>query len=156
MKYKVLKECVIESKYHAVGDIYHQGRCMTLKALMALIDNGFIEGIKDEPWKPKEGELYHYVACNGLFRSARWVGCTEDRNRLEMGNCFKNTLIAGKAAAWLRAFKVLRDDAKGFKPDWQYQKCKHSVAYDHFSKRLIITNRRVPRRAFDGAMYELS
>lgn len=53
MRYRVLKECVIESKYRAVGDTYCQGKYMPLEALMALIDNGFIEKAKDKAWEPK-------------------------------------------------------------------------------------------------------
>lgn len=139
MKYKVLKECVIESKYHAVGDVYYQDRHMALKALMALIDNGFIEGIEDELWAPEYGEPYWFI--NNTADILRDDDCPLgqiDKQRVSIGNCFRTKEQAEKAVAWLEAFKVLREDAKGFKPNWgDTNQNKWLVFYCHDTRQFI-------------------
>lgn len=99
-----------------------------------LLDSDWFEEIPDEckRWRAKEGERYWYVDAWGAadldYESREDI----DDMRYELGNYFKTEEEAQKAADWLRAFATLRDDAKGFKPDWKncFQE-KWSVVYDH-------------------------
>ena len=60
-----------------------------------------------------------------------------DDGRYEFGNYFKTEEEAQKASGWLKAFAVLRDDTKGFKPDWENSdQDKWYVYYDHREKEL--------------------
>lgn len=49
---------------------------------------------------------------------------------------------------WLKAFKVLRDDTKGFRPDWSNDNCyRCSVSYDHDARELRIHVSRLSQEA---------
>lgn len=85
-----------------------------------LLRNKFIEEVNDEPWKPKEDEEYWLIYSDGCVSFSSWQEHDiSDQNRLDIGNCFQTKEQAEKALEWLKAFKVLRDDTKGFKPDWR-------------------------------------
>lgn len=69
-------------------------------------------------WRAERGELYYCVDSNGLVASemeSRW-GC--DDRRHDIGNYFKSEAEAQAYADYLKALATVRDDAKGFEPDW--------------------------------------
>ena len=121
MKYKVLKDFVDRSgNILNKGDIYEVVSCLSPDLLLdGLVEHGFIEKDNDGPWEPKDGEGYCYLNDTGYTRyEPHFCYDTEDDDRLDIGNCFQTVEQAEKAVQWLKAFKVLRDDTKGFKPDW--------------------------------------
>lgn len=90
----------------------------------------------DDPngrWEPKEGDWYYYVNYYDPGTSVdyvRWADDEYDRAALSIGNVYKTENEAEKAAEWLKARKVLFDDAKGFKPNWKdAQEPKWSVVW---------------------------
>lgn len=137
-RYKVLKECVIECAHFDVGQEYTPVK-MTSEALDKFIEYGFLELVKDEPWEPKKGDTYWVVCENGDVNYVYAEGETGTKSRVAMGNCFQTEEQAKKAVEWLRAFKVLRGDTKGFKPDWKEpDQDKFMVFYDNADKYLGI------------------
>lgn len=91
-------------------------------ALQELIaeDSGWFEEVKaDECWVPAYGEGYWYIADTDGVGTTVWTGHrTIDKYRLAIGNVFRTKEDAEKALEWLKARKILFDDAKGFKPNW--------------------------------------
>ena len=91
----------------------------------------------DDPngiWKPKEGDEYYYVlpyaGLRGRVSSAPWGNNGFDKSANEIGNVFRTEEDAEKAWEWLKARKVLFDDANGFKPNWKdNEQRKWSVYY---------------------------
>lgn len=85
-------------------------------------------------WKPKEGDKYYYIRSygyDGAVIRSRWTNDYFNRVGNEIGNVFRTKEEAEKAVEWLKARKVLFDDAKGFKPDWRdTEQRKWSVCYD--------------------------
>ena len=89
-------------------------------------------------WRTKEGGQYWFVEDDGGVANDcdDWV--TDDR-RYEFGNYFKTKEEAQKASDWLKAFTILRDDTKGFKPDWEDPDQKvWTVRYDRCGGKLVI------------------
>ena len=81
-----------------------------------------------EPWEPKEEDVYYYVG-TGVDHTT-WADDEYDQRALSIGNIFRTEEEAEKAVEWLKARKVLFDDAKGFKPDWRNtEQFKWSVYY---------------------------
>lgn len=83
-------------------------------------------------WEPKVGDKYwHINAYNNGVGTTTWCGDDIDRAVNENGNVFRTEEDAEKAVRWLKARKVLFDDAKGFKPNWKDEKeRKWSVYWD--------------------------
>lgn len=73
-------------------------------------------------WKPKMGDKYYYILQYGLcgrVSHAPWENNDSDKLANEIGNVFRTEEEAEKALEWLKARKVLFEDAKGFKPNWR-------------------------------------
>lgn len=63
----------------------------------------------------------------------------EENKRWRASIYFKTEEEAKKARDWLKAFTVLRDDTKGFKPNWKDKtEDKYFVAYDHYEEEFWI------------------
>lgn len=94
----------------------------TLERFNILDSDWFEEITEGERWRAYKGDLYWYVSSYGEARDATCSGmelyCSTDDCRYSIGNYFKTEEEAKKAVEWLKAFTVLRDDTKGFKPDW--------------------------------------
>lgn len=89
-------------------------------ALQELIAEGseWFEEVKaGECWTPTDGEGYWHITDIDGAHHAVWIGHEIDEYRLAMGNVFRTEEDAGRAIKWLKARKVLFDDANGFKPD---------------------------------------
>ena len=146
MKYKVLKEFVDTR----VRELMKPGNITTFlyeddagSYRNLLIQYGFIEEIKDESWKPKEGKTDYYITADGSVATCCYMSKDElpyALRRNEIGNSFPTREERDKAREWLKAFKVLRDDMKGFKPDWKnhhhYGVNIYSVWYEHSTGEL--------------------
>ena len=102
-----------------------------------------LEPITEEPtrWRAKkeEFEKYWYVDDRSEVDDSYDDRMAVDNERYEFGNYFKTQEEALKAVDWLKAFNTLRDDTKGFKPDWKNEKQKKwSVFYNHLYDKLYI------------------
>lgn len=144
MKYKVLKECIcpFNTQMLCPGEVYNWDVCnykgVTKIIFAAMVQHGSIEEVKNEPWKPKKGDIYYYITSTGdVYNEAYFIGNANDCNRLALGSCFQSVEQAKKAVDWLKAFKVLRDDTKGFKPRWRDGgQAKWYACYDFDSGKL--------------------
>lgn len=88
-----------------------------------------------------KGDLYWYVSSYSEARNATYSSmelyCSTDDYRYSIGNYFKTKAEARKAVNWLKAVATLRDDTKGFKPDWEdSNQNKWHVLYNHVGKEL--------------------
>ena len=90
-----------------------------------LLDSEWLEELSERKrWRAKEDERYWYVGSDGVVDDNYEDKMGTDDRRYEFGNYFKTEEEAQKTAEWLRAFAILRDDTKGFKPDWKNEKQK--------------------------------
>ena len=53
----------------------------------------FIEQEENKPWRPKHNENYYYISAWGDVSES----CGSDRERLQIGNCFKTEELAEKS-----------------------------------------------------------
>lgn len=145
MKYKVLKEFVspvtgsLMEPSDSIELINFDDDTNEKRYYQNLVNYGFIEEIKDEPWKPEYGEPYWFINDTaGIFRDDGCPLGQIDKQRISIGNCFQTKEQAEKAVAWLKAFKVLGDDTKGFKPDWEdFDQNKYYVDYKSHGKLCV-------------------
>lgn len=126
-RYKLIKDLPtfkVGDKFHLSinGNLVHDesGEAAymkhTLKKFPNILEDWF-EKIEDAgPWRPKDGERYWTISGLGDCHEASWNDNGLDLARYDIGNYFKTREDAVKATEWLKAFKVLRDDTKGFKP----------------------------------------
>lgn len=94
-----------------------------------------LEPIPEEPtrWRANKGEIYYFIETDGSVHFIYEIGLKYDDAKYEIGNYFKTEEEAKKAAEWLKAFTTLRDDTKGFEPDWKNEtQKKWYVSYNHF------------------------
>lgn len=143
MKYRALKDFVgYNGHFFKAGEVVDYSdvdpHYVPLQNLIAsLLKFGFIEEIKDEPWKPKVGDGYYFISGIGYpCYEPSFCYDTEDDERLAIGNYFRTEEQARKAVEWIKAFKVLREDTKGFKPD--STTFQHCVFYDMEYGKLMI------------------
>ena len=105
-----------------------------------LLDGDWFEEIPvSERWRAKEDERYWCVQDDGGAAEAcdDWIDI--DDGRYELGNYFKTEEEAQKASDWLKAFAILRDDTKGFKPDWEDgSQLRWGVEYNYDTNRLSV------------------
>lgn len=104
-----------------------------------ILDSDWFEELPEEykRWRADRFDWYWYVRACGAVSNDRDSGVSIDDMCYELGNYFKTEEEAQKAAEWLKAFTTLRDDTKGFKPNWNDpEQEKWFVFYDHVSKHL--------------------
>lgn len=150
MRYKVLKKFFYDKAleyqegetFVVDGDDYRKGSTDFLSL------NGFIEEIKDVPWKPEEGDTVHYLVTTGDVTETIWTGGT-NIDDCGLGRAYslgfvrqsKQELVQFRD--WFKAFKVLRDDTKGFKADLSNQdELKWVVGWDLTSYKLDVISTR--------------
>lgn len=145
MKFKILRECVIESAYYKPGGTYRfiSGSSTHPTYVCQLLDHGFMEHV---PGKPKtiydlteddecsllcdDGDIIH------LFYGPEW------RKEFAMGNIFLTEKDAENERARRKAKTILLRDTKGFKLDWSNtspnnNRWGYTVVYNHGYKRLM-------------------
>ena len=58
----------------------------------------FIEQEENKPWRPKHNENYYYISEWGdVHSNLFYESCGSDRERLQIGNCFKTEELAEKS-----------------------------------------------------------
>ena len=105
----------------------------------SLLDSDWLEEIPEEykRWRAEKHGSYYFISDNGVVYDSLELYFSTDDYRYSIGNYFKTEAEAGKAVNWLKAFTTLRDDTKGFKPNWNDpEQEKWFVFYDHVSKHL--------------------
>lgn len=80
--------------------------------------------------EPKKGERYYLIDEFGSQRcSGSWTDNDLDRASLEVGNVFRTREEAENAVKRLKARKIIFDDAKGFKPNWEDEEQEKWTGY---------------------------
>lgn len=80
---------------------------------------------------PKEMDRYFVICSEGEITAARWNNHFIDKNRFAAGSAFWTREEAEKELARRKAYVILKEDTKGFKPDWEdSDKRKYYVEYD--------------------------
>lgn len=105
----------------------------------SLLDSDWLEEIPDEykRWRAREGGLYWCVRDDGEVGNDCEIRVDVDDGRYGFGNYFKTEEEAQKAADWLKAFTILRDDTKGFKANWEDgSQLRWGVEYNYDTNRL--------------------
>lgn len=106
-----------------------------------ILDSDWFEEIPEDytRWRAKRNDSYYWLTEDLGVVEEREDGCALDERLYAAGNYFKTEKEARKAANWLKAFAVLRDDTRGLKPDWENSdQDKWHVYYDHHEKELAV------------------
>lgn len=78
--------------------------------LMEIIENATKR--KNEPWKPEYENRYYLVSSDATVDYATWYDWGYDKNRYELGNCFKTKEEAEFVAERIKVIAELRRFAK--------------------------------------------
>lgn len=93
---------------------YHR---KTLEAFPNILDEWFEEIESPGAWKPKQNDEYWFIDAMGRAAKTVWDDTYPlDGQCAEFGNVFRTKKEAEKAIEWLKAFKVLSEDAGDSKP----------------------------------------
>lgn len=106
-----------------------------------ILDSDWFEEAPEENkrWRAGIGEHYWYLDSNGEAYITTEREDDIDDARFSIGDYFKTEEEAQKARDWLKAFTVLRDDTKGFTPNWKDEaEDKYFVIYDHPTDELWV------------------
>ena len=105
-----------------------------------ILDSDWFEELPEEykRWRAKRNDFYYWITEDLEAVEETEDGGAVDEKLHAIGNYFKTEEEAQKAANWLKALAVLRDDTKGFKPDWENEnQHKWSVEYGHDGAQFI-------------------
>ena len=83
----------------------------TIDKFPNILTDWFEEINESTRWKPEADQKYYFSDNDGSVGYNRWDGDHIDRNRFEIGNCFKTEEEAKRAAEYLKALAVVRGDA---------------------------------------------
>lgn len=139
-EYKILKDyitpngCLVKA-----GEI--RAKCNDTQFTKGLIDNGFAEEIPDKPKSLddlKDGDEWFYI---DYSNDECYISRTTTISFLsvfkELGWAFLTKEEGEKELAYLKARQILKQDTKGFKPDWSdYNQNKYCVHYNHLISHL--------------------
>lgn len=122
---------------HKETDIiaYHYG---TLAKFPDALER-FWEPVEEEfkRWRAELKKAYYYLDDEADVRPSSEDHYPGDDNHHRCGNYFQTKEEAQACADYLKALTVVRDDAKGFVPDWEDRKQgKWFVIYDHEQGKL--------------------
>ena len=148
-RYKLLKDLPTFNK----GDVFQlteHGHLMSEEAGVIvyakptlekfnILDSDWLEEIPEEykRWRAREGGLYWCVRDDGEVGNDCEIRVDVDDGRYGFGNYFKTEEEAQKAADWLKASTILRDDTKGFKANWEDgSQLRWGVEYNYDTNRL--------------------
>lgn len=111
----------------------------TLAKFNILDSDWFEEAPEHKRWRVDIYEYYWFLDSAGETHITAERKDDIDDVRFSIGNYFITEEEAEKARDWLNAFTVLRDDTKGFKPDWGDETTlRYLVVYDHKEKSLSV------------------
>ena len=80
-----------------------------------------------KPWRAIIGERYYYISDGGSVYIDTESGSKIDDYRYNTGNYFKNKDVCEKSKEFQLAKQTLKNDAKGFVPDWKSYDNKYFV-----------------------------
>ena len=128
-------------KEHEVETLY--GEPITLETL-----NKYCEDVPEEKKyggrAPKVGDAFWFIMCDGSINEGHWDGVEYDKARFECGSAFWTKEEAEKELARHKAYAILKEDTKGFVPDWKNEnEWKYYVVYDNGSDKLVFECREV-------------
>lgn len=90
---------------------------------------------------PKAGDVYWIVLSGGEFMEFHWRDTNIDHRHFEAGDAFWTREEAEKELKRRKAYVILKEDTKGFEPDWKDpSKVKWSVFYNHDNKSLFLND----------------
>lgn len=103
----------------------------------------WLEEIEPEPeykrWRAENGGEYYCVEIYGVVNPKYEDGRSIDDGRYNIGNYFQTEEEAQALADYLKALAIVRDDAKGFVPDWlDGGQAKVYIGYSHYQGGLSI------------------
>lgn len=83
-------------------------------------------------------KFYHTITTDGHIESHDYddLNLSLDLEK-EIGNHFETTKETQECIAYLKARAIIKQDAKGFKPDWSNYEHKFCGAWDLLSNRLF-------------------
>lgn len=83
-------------------------------------------------------KFYHTITANGHIESHDYddLNLSLDLQK-EIGNHFETTKETQECIAYLKARAIIKQDTKGFKPDWSNYEHKFCGAWDLLSNRLF-------------------
>lgn len=101
---------------------------------------------------PKNGDRYWIVCADGSLYETLWTSSKCNANSFESGSAFWTHEEAEKELKRRKAYVILKDDTKGFKPDWKdLSKMMYIVCYDGVLRKLAVAtfrNTKVGELAF--------
>lgn len=112
----------------------------TLKKFPNILEDWF-EEIPEEykRWRAKKGESYWFIENTGLPYEDKESGCLADDCRYTFGNYFNTREEAINHIDYLIALQTIKDDAKGFVPDWKNSdQSKYYGCYSNSANYLIL------------------
>ena len=78
----------------------------------------------------KESEEYFYITTDGfVYFAIKGIDKELENNRKAIGNYFETEEEAEKYLAYLKAKVIIKQDTKGFKPDWRNASQKRLFGY---------------------------
>lgn len=81
---------------------------------------------------PKRGDRYWYVSSSAQIIGTTWYGSDCDEGAFECGSAFWTEEEAERELARRKAYVILKEDTKGFKPDWENRdEKKYYVVYSY-------------------------
>lgn len=146
MRFKILKECVIQHEYYRPGDFYNfvPDPLTNATYVRRLLDYAFMERISEQPktvWDLKEGDNFYFIdwyGNTGGCASMRIQDLSRMRRYREVGNCFLTLEECRRELARRKAKVILERDTKGFRPDWNDGNWKYTIYYDHNGYELSV------------------
>lgn len=134
---KVRRKNWEDYKYYTLNenDIYFSDKLIVLNITVedALAEDWEIVE-ESKVWKPKEKELYFYYDSEGLIYESVYSGGSIDKNRLDLGNCFKTRKEAEHMVEKLTVINELKNFAlenNGAEIDWNNSsQRKSAIIYD--------------------------
>ena len=147
-RYKLLKDLPTFNK----GDVFYLGVLgdlirekdgyivyakPTLEKFNILDSDWFEEIPEGKRWRAESDGGYYWLTKSLMVAWKTEVGSVLDESMYAAGNYFKTEEEAQRTADWLKAFAVLRDDTKGFKPGWKDGgQLSWGVEYNYDTNRL--------------------
>lgn len=114
-----------------IGEVAYRYR--DLEKFPNILKDWFEEAEENGRWRGGKREIYWWFD-TGDGRSYNYTENRDklDNNNYEYGNYFKTEAEAEKYGEYLKALQVIKDDAKGFKPDWgDENQAKYYGHYKH-------------------------
>lgn len=111
---KVRRKNWEDYKYYTLNenDIYFVGKLIVSNiAVKDVLAEDWEIVEESKVWKPKEKELYFYYDSEGLIYESVYSGGSIDKNRLDLGNCFRTREQAKHMVEKLKVINELKNFA---------------------------------------------